>query len=144
MKKILYQSCMIFCAIYTANTIIASIIVLAWDRAFVSNYEYQALNMAISVFIIVCAVQMLQYANFKYKALNIIVPFCVYTGLLLIIDLVTSFFRDPSNYYVEFYSFAYYRNILLAYTIMFAIITAAVKIIKLVKNKKRTARGNPK
>lgn len=128
MKKIFYQSCLLFCVVYTVTTIISSILQLTIQgREFDSNSHL--LNRAIIVFIGICTLQIIQYAKFKCKALNIIVPYCVSMGLVFLYVFVASFFEElhPNAY----------RDIFLNYTISFIIVTVIITIIEYFKKYKK-------
>jgi len=127
MKKIIYQSCLMYCVIYTCATIISSILQLTIQaKEFDSNAHI--LDRAIVVLIGVCTLQIIRYLKFKNRALNIIIPYCLSMGMIFLYVFVTGFFEElhPNAY----------RDIFLNYTIGFIIVSLIAAMVERFGNKR--------
>lgn len=130
MKKILYNSGLIYCVLFTLTTIFSSIIQLTILSAeFDSNAHI--LNRAVVVLIGTCAFQLVRQANFKFKPFNVIVPYCISMGIVFLYVYIAGFFEElhPNAY----------RDIFLNYTVIFIIVTVITTIYDHLKNRKSSS-----
>jgi hypothetical protein len=129
-KRSIYQGVIIYCVIFSAATIVSSLIQLMGGTENDSNYHI--ILRGLITLIGVTAFWMSWRANFKFKVLNVAVPYCV----SLAIVFCTVFF---SGFFVELHPNAY-RDVFLNYTAVFAIVTAIVRLAVYFKNRKRTTK----
>lgn len=126
MKKILYQSFLIFCVLYTIATLISSTLQLFQGREFDTNIHL--LDRGAVAIIGVCALQLIRLSKFKSKILNIAIPYCISMGLVFLYVYISGFFNElhPDAY----------RDIFLNYTIAFVVVISAIKIFEHIRNKR--------
>lgn len=127
MKKVLKESCIVYCVIYTITTIINSVIYLIKGISEDPSGNWHELDRALILLIGMVAIQLLRKLDFKTKILNVVMSY--FPTMLLIMGYV--FVRGLR---VELANSAY-SDVFINFTLLYMIIFVVDLIIKKVKNK---------